>query len=185
MAVIIESAYGKTIGLPGYSSHKFCLSLKTEVADLSQVAAEAERVYRILQSAVDTQMVQPGWVPNGHGDNHIKTSVSATPSHAPASNERGTSTGNGANMGSPPLPWCCSPKQRLLIEELAQRNHVEISQFAALAQTRFGKELAQLNRLEASGLIDELLDTYGERKPAGGRRPAQRQYAGNGNGRGR
>lgn len=31
MAVIIESSYGKTIGLPGYSSHKFTLSIKTEV----------------------------------------------------------------------------------------------------------------------------------------------------------
>ena len=185
MAVIIESAYGKTIGLPGYGSHKFCLSLKTEVADLSQVAAEAERVYRILQSAVDTQMAQPGWVPNGNGESPAKAGASATPSHAPTNGTAGASAGPGVNTPSPALPWCCSPKQRLLIEELAQRNHVEMSTFAELAHKRFGKELSQLNRLEASGLIDELLDTYRERKPAGGRRPSHREYAGNGNGRGR
>jgi hypothetical protein len=77
MAVIIESSYGKTIGLPGYSSHKFSLSLQTEVGDLSLVAAEAERVYGILQSVVDTQMAQPGWVPNGNGESHAKPSYSA------------------------------------------------------------------------------------------------------------
>jgi hypothetical protein len=186
MAVIIESSYGKTIGLPGYSSHKFSLSLQSEVGDLSQVAAEAERVYGILQSAVDTQMAQPGWVPNGNGESHAKPSYSAGSKDAASqtSTAGGTSTSNGANTGSPALPWCCSPKQRLLIEDLAQSNNVETAKFDDLARKRFGKALAQLNRLEASGLIDELLDTYRERKPAGGRRPAQRQYAGHGNGRG-
>jgi len=178
MAVIIESSYGKTIGLPGYSSHKFCLSLKTEVADLSQVAKEAERVYAILQTAVDTEMSKPGWVPNGDS----KPTQAAAPSHALANGGGGTSTGNGTHPASPAMPWCCSPKQRLLIEELAQRNNVDIAVFFDLSKKRYGKELAQLNKLEASGLIDELLDRYPERKPAGARRQQGRQYAGNGRG---
>ncbi len=180
MAIKIESAYSKTIGLPNYSSHKFHLCLTTEVTDLSQVAAEAERVYRILQTAVDKEMAQPGWVPNGQGDS--KPSQPAAPRPAPANGTGGTSTGNGAHPAGPVQSWACSPKQQSLIEDIAQRNNVEMAVFADLARKRFGKELTQLNKLEASGLIDELLDRYAERKPAGGRRQSSRQYAGNGRG---
>jgi hypothetical protein len=180
MAIKIESAYSKTIGLPNYSSHKFHLCLTTEVTDLSQVAAEAEKVYRILQTAVDKEMAQPGFVPNGQGDS--KPGQAAAPRPAPAHGAGSTSTSNGAHQPSQAQSWACSPKQQSLIEDLAQRNNVEIAVFADLAQKRFGKELSQLNKLEASGLIDELLDRYAERKPASGRRQANRQYAGNGRG---
>ena len=184
MAVIIESSYGKTIGLPGYSSHKFCLSVKTEVADLSQVAVEAERVYRIMQTAVDAQMANPGWTPNGNGENHNKAAQSDGASHAPTNGAGATSTApaNSGQGPNPTLPWCCSPKQRLLIEEIAQRNNVDMAVFFDLSKKRFGKELAQLNKLEASGLIDELLDRYAEHKTQGGSRQRGRQYAGNGRG---
>jgi len=178
MAIKIESAYSKTIGLPNYSSHKFHLSLTTEVTDLSQVAAEAEKVYRILQTAVDKELSQPGFVPNGQGDS--KSSQPAAPSHAPSNGASATSTGNGAHPTGPAQQWACSPKQQSLIEDIGQRNNVEMTVFVDLAQKRFGKELTQLNKLEASGLIDELLDRYAERKPAGGRRQQGRQYAGNG-----
>ena len=180
MAIKIESAYSKTIGLPNYGSHKFHLCLTTEVTDLSQVAAEAERVYRILQTAVDKEMAQPGWVPNGQGDN--KPGQPATPRPTPAHGTGGTSTGNGAHPAGPVQSWACSPKQRSLIEDLALRYNVEMAVFADLAQKRFGKELTQLNKLEASGVIDELLDRYAERKPPGSRRQPSRQYAGNGRG---
>jgi len=43
----------------------------------------------------------------------------------------GTSTANGGSQTSPALPWCCSPKQRLLIEDLAQRNNVETAMSVA------------------------------------------------------
>ena len=178
MAIKIESAYSKTIGLPNYSSHKFHLCLTTEVTDLSQVATEAERVYRILQTAVDKEMAQPGFVPNGQGDS--KPGQPAAPRPAPAHGTGGTTTGNGAHPAGPVQSWACSPKQRSLIEDVAHRNNVEMAVFADLAQKRFGKELTQLNKLEASGLIDELLDRYAERKPAGARRQPSRQYAGNG-----
>src|SRR5690625_592975 len=72
MAVLIESSYGKTIGLPGYSSHRFNLSIKTEVTDLSQIGEEATRIYQLLQEAVDQQMVHAGWVPQGTNDHTVQ-----------------------------------------------------------------------------------------------------------------
>jgi hypothetical protein len=47
------------------SSHNFNVSLKVEVASLEDIHAEVERVYRILQTSVDEQIVNPGFVP-GH-----------------------------------------------------------------------------------------------------------------------
>jgi len=44
MALTIEANYSKKVGLPGYSSHQFSLSLKAEITDLNQVPAEAARL---------------------------------------------------------------------------------------------------------------------------------------------
>ena len=35
MALTIEANYSKKVGLPGYSSHQFSLSLKAEITDLA------------------------------------------------------------------------------------------------------------------------------------------------------
>jgi len=45
-------------------------------------------------------------------------------------------------------------------EHKLDKNHVE-----NLAQDRFGKGVKTLNKLEASGLIDELLEQTGQKKP--------------------
>ena len=77
MALTIEANYSKKVGLPGYSSHQFSLSLKAEITDLNQVPAEAARLYRLLQDGVDTSIKEVGWLPepkpangNGHSNGH-------------------------------------------------------------------------------------------------------------------
>jgi hypothetical protein len=35
--ITLEANYSKKIGLPGYSSHQFSVSLKSELSDVSQV----------------------------------------------------------------------------------------------------------------------------------------------------
>jgi len=37
MAATIECNYAKKIGLPGYSSHQYSVSIRTEVTDLAQI----------------------------------------------------------------------------------------------------------------------------------------------------
>ena len=64
MAILLEIHYDKRLGLPGYSSHDFGVSLKTEVTDLDQIRQESERAYQILQKSVDSQIIHRGYVPD-------------------------------------------------------------------------------------------------------------------------
>ena len=64
MAILLEFKYDKRLGLPGYQSHDFGVSMKTEVTDVNEIGDESERVYRILQQSVDSQIVHQGYISN-------------------------------------------------------------------------------------------------------------------------
>jgi len=139
----LECNYSKKIGLPGYSSHQFMVTLRTEITDLSAVQAESDRLYGLLQTAVDTSLQKVGYLPepapkngNGNGGGHT----------------------NGNNDA-----WQCSPKQRELILKITDEHKLDKNAVEQLAQDRFGKNVKALNKLEASGLIDELLDQTGQK----------------------
>lgn len=149
--ITLEANYSKKIGLPGYSSHQFSVSLKTELADVSQVQAESARLYAVLQQSVDNNIQQVGYLPNGNGHTN----------------------GNGHNNEHTPAPdtdrWNCSDKQRDLILKITAEHQLDKAKVEQLAQDRFGKGVKQLNKLEASGLIDELLEQTGQSKPRNAR----------------
>ena len=68
--ITLECNYSKKLGLPGYSSHQFAITLRTEIADLTQVQAETARLYKLLQEGVDTSIKETGYLPtnsNGNG----------------------------------------------------------------------------------------------------------------------
>src|SRR5580658_7925081 len=68
MALTLEANYSKKIGLPGYSSHQYSLTLKTELSDLSQAEAESTRLHQTLQTSVDRELQKVGFLPaNGNG----------------------------------------------------------------------------------------------------------------------
>ncbi len=159
MAIQLEANYSKKLGLPGYSSHQFSVSLKVEIADVSQVQTESSRLYRLLQDGVDASIKEIGYLPqNGNG------------------NGNGHSNGNGRQNND---NWACSPKQRNLIEKIVTENNLEKAKVEALAQDRFGKGVKALNKLEASALIEELLDQTGQTKGNGrGRFQGRDQRAG-------
>jgi hypothetical protein len=167
MAIVLEANYAKKLGLPNFSSHQYSVTIRTELNDLSQVEAESARLYRILQDAVDREMEEVGFLPNAtdygmlppaaqNGDRHGN-------GHHPSADTRHTSNGNGA--------WRCSEKQRELIEDLLREKRIENSTVEEIAREMFGAGVKELNRLQASGLIDELLDRYG-----GGRRNGKQFY---------
>ena len=171
MAIKLIANYSKRLGLPGYSSHQFSIEIETELVTTDDVAAESARIYELLQTNVDEQIRKTGFVPpTGYG-------MDESP---PAATANGHPT--GASQPPANTAWKCTAKQRELIEKLVAEHHLEKNAVETLAVERFGKGVRQLNKVEASGLIDELLDTHGgQQRPAtNGRRSA---YAGvNGNG---
>ena len=58
--ITLECNYSKKLGLPGYSSHQFAITLRTEIADLTQVQAESARLYKLLQEGVDISIKETG-----------------------------------------------------------------------------------------------------------------------------
>jgi hypothetical protein len=146
MAIKLELAYGKKLGLPEYSSHSFSASLTAEVQQLDDVQAEVERVYHVLQDAVDAQIVDPGFTP-GQTKGAVAKDVS----------------------------WKCSEKQQGLLLKLVDEHDLDRGAIDQLAELRFDHGVTQLNRLEMSGLLDELLEQ--NRKRGGSRRSPARRAA--------
>ena len=73
MPIQLEANYCKKLGLPGYSSHHFSLTVRMELPDATQVQAESSRLYALLQSSVDREIQETGFVPdesNGSANGH-------------------------------------------------------------------------------------------------------------------
>ena len=147
--ITLEANYSKKIGLPGYSSHQFSVSLKSELTDVSQAEQESARLYDILQNSVDSNIQQVGFLPgetkpngNGHANGRIN--------------------GNGYQRQVRPTTetWKCTVNQKDLIIKITDENQLDKNKIEQLAQDRFSKGVKQLNKLEASGLIEELIQQY-------------------------
>lgn len=156
MAIVLEANYSKKLGLPQYSSHQYSVTVRTEVSDLSQVEDASSQLYRQLQEAVDRDIQHPGFLPGN-----------SEPDHPPTPFQRG---GVGAGQQSPAnrdSPWNCSDKQRGLIEKLMKEHKLTFAEVDELSHFRFKCGLKQLNKMSASGLIDELIDTHRSQSKSG------------------
>ena len=151
MAISLEFNYGKKLGLPGYSSHNFGVSMKSEVNDPEAIPEEAERVYSLLQESVDSQIANPGLV-----SFEIESPSQAQP------------TVNGRKTD--PEKWNCTVRQRALIVGVLERNGLELNAADDLANELHGKPMSELNRPETSGVITVVLDRWGRKEFANHRR---------------
>ena len=164
MAIKLLANYAKRLGLPGYSSHQFSISVETELHDVTDITGESARLYQTLQQSVDAEMQKTGFLPpDGYG-------LKGKPDQS-----NGHSDQNG---------WQCSDKQREFIERIVRENGLDQAQVEQLSQELYGCGVKSLNRLGASGFIDELLERYGGRK-RNGNRGGRREPAGNGHDRAR
>ena len=147
--ITLECNYQKKLGLPGYSSHQFSHHPQDGNRRLNQVQSESARLYKLLQEGVDTTIKETGYLPtNGNGNGQR------------GGNGNGQSQNQGADNGA----WNCSGKQKDLILKIVEEHKLEKAKVEGLAQDRFGKTVKALNKLEASGLIEELLEMTGQSK---------------------
>ena len=167
MAIKMISNYSKKLGLPGFSSHQFSVSLETELVTTDDVAREAARLYQLLQSSVDGQILTTGFVPPyDYGMEPAETNGNPAPNGSAGATALAAAIAaaiasvNGTNWQRG-QEWKCSDKQRDLILKLVDEHQLDKHTVEALAVERFGKGVRMLNKIEASGLIDELLDTHG------------------------
>lgn len=161
MAVIIEANYSKKVGLPNFSSHQYSVTLRMEISDLNQLEKANADLYAKLQASVDTQILNVGVLPDGTDG---KKPLSAR-----------------SQQSAPTTPatpaWKCSDKQRDLILKIITEHTLDTANVDSLAMQRFGVGLRQLNKVQASGLIEELIETYGK-TPSSGHNGRSSAYAG-------
>ncbi|MCB1064713.1 MAG: hypothetical protein KDN20_17565 [Verrucomicrobiae bacterium] len=160
MAITLVSDYSKKLGLPGFSSHQFSVSIQTELTDLERVPGEVARLYQLLQNAVDREIQETGFVP-GHDYGEV----------SPGKGNGSHPNGN-PNNGVSRLPlnqgvdtsWRCSDKQRQLLDNLTEELQLSEADLDRRSQRLFQLPAHQLNKLAASGLISDLLAEAGTRR---------------------
>ena len=147
--------YSKRLGLPGYSSHQFSISVEAELNNADDVQAEASRLYTTLQQSVDQEIQQTGFVPgDGYGID------------SPAPKQIVHHTNSSSNGTSP--VWRCSDKQKALIGKLIADHHLEREDVEKLSLDLFGTaQLHTLHKMQASGLIDRLIEEHGGKSKRG------------------
>ena len=160
MAIKLSANYSKKLGLPQYSSHSFSASVEVELSDITQVEAEVQKLYQLLQQSVDQEIQHPGYVP--------AATSSGTSRSEPQQKGRPQPV-NG--HGRPPIPaspdrWNCTDGQRGFILRIVNENPGITKQVAEdLSQQLFGIGVKQLNKMQASQLIEDLLVKAGKPAP--------------------
>jgi hypothetical protein len=155
MAVFIEAQYQKRIGLPSFSSHSFSVTVRSEVSDFNEVERESSKLYSILQNAVDSQITETGYTPVPLG--------AGTESNRPTGRTANGQAAQPSNIDQ----WACSDKQRDLILKIVEEHKLNKQDVEALAKDMFNQPVKVLNKLQASGLIEELLAKYAPKKTNG------------------
>lgn len=149
MAIILEAAYSKKLGLPNYSSHSYVVSIRTELSDINQVPEESSKLYKMLQDAVDREIQEVGFMPDAmrYGMNNGTSNGHDHQSNGQHSNGEGT-----------PI----TAKQLDLVNKIVRENNASKNEVENLSVQMFGIGVSRLNRMQASGLIDALFDQYGK-----------------------
>ena len=156
MAVKLSANYSKKLGLPAFSSHSFSASVEIELTDVSQVQHECQKLYELLQQSVDQEIQQVGFVPDSSygGGNHSGKG-------SPRQNQNYSS--NGSTRGEPRSDsWNCTDGQKGFILRIVNENQMDKTHIENLAQQLYQTSVKHLNKMQASQLIEELLDKTGK-----------------------
>jgi len=134
MAIVLKATYSTGLTQAGLSSHRFSLSLRSKVADLTQVETESARLYAVLQASVENALQNHGSIPQkagGKGEWHRRSF------HLDQNHDT----------------WACSRKQGKLLGRFIAKCNLDWSFIERAAQERFGKSVRALNQSQATELI--------------------------------
>ena len=181
MAVILQMTYMKKLGLPNFSSHSCAVSLSVEIPDVSVAAQKSVELYALLQTAVDGEIQQVGFMPDAttYGMNNGAHSNGHQTNGYQPRNGNG-SNGNGNHHAAASAPnngdeWNCTDGQKSFIIRIISDNNLNKQDVEAQAIQLFNVGVKQLDRMQASQLIEELLEKTGKRN--NGQRRWSRQPA--------
>lgn len=159
MAIKLSANYSKKLGLPQFSSHSFSASVEIELADINQAEAEIQKLYHLLQHSVDQEIQNPGFVPKGNGSN------GSNGHHTTPQNGRSYPNGNNGNRPQPKPQgevWNCTPGQKGFIQRIVSDNQMQMQDAEDLSQQLYGIGVKELDKMQASQLIEELLSKAGK-----------------------
>lgn len=177
MAVILSINYTKKLGLPQYSSHSCSISVQVEVNDLTQVQEESSRLYTLLQTSVDAEIQKVGFMPDttyGIGDSNGARNGNGA--HANGDGHRNGSNGYQTQQRLEDR-WNCTDGQRGLILRIVNENQVDKGEVEQMALLLFGVGVKECNKMQASQLIEELLEKLGKKSNSRGSRWRNNQPA--------
>jgi hypothetical protein len=189
MALKLIANYSKRLGLPGYSSHQFSVCVETEISSIDDVAGESTRLYQTLQQSVDDEIQHTGFVPDhgygmdASGSGNANGAANRRNGASAPANGNGHANGNANGHAANGEAWSCSDKQRELIIKLVDEHGLDKGQVDGTSRDMFGVGVRELNKLQASGLIERLLDEHGGSRTRAQRTrstPPRRQYANRG-----
>ena len=156
MPMKLNVGISKKIGLPDYGSLGTTCNVEVEVDgrlifdDLDGFHQKVRQAYVACAQAVNDELArQQG--SGGQTVNHVPAATPVTTSPATPATPNGNGHRNGTNGGG------ASQKQINYANQLAgQINGLGARRLEALANKMFGKPIAGLSSLDASGLIDTL-----------------------------
>jgi hypothetical protein len=153
MAVHLEATYAKKLGLPNFSSHQYSVTIRTELTDLTQLEAESAKLYRLLQDAVDREIVEVGYMPDVsvYGMNKPQTT-----------NGNGNGEHHPQNNGGD--AWNMTDGQKSFVLRIVNESNLSKDEVEQTAQQLFGRGIKSLDKMQASSLIEELLEKTGKGK---------------------
>jgi hypothetical protein len=158
--------YQKKLGLPNYSSHSCAVSLTVEIPDVSVAAQESSKLYELLQTAVDAQIQQVGYMPDA-STYGMRNDF--------GSNGNQQTNGNHHSNDRNGDAWNCTDGQKGFIERIINESKLKNDDVERMAMDLFGRGVKALDKMQASQLIEELLEKTGKGK--GQRRQWSRQPA--------
>ena len=178
MPVIITACVSKKVGQANYGSAGFSLTVQSEVSNLDQVQVESHRLYELLNHSVNRELFEAsnaGAQPllasesiheEPYHDHHNGRFNGQVNGHANGhKNHHTPSIEHRRQPGLLQRTWKASDKQRDLVLKLVENTGISISVVEQLSEEMFGfGDLPDLNKIQMSGLIDELLSRYGKRQ---------------------